>query len=76
LKAVTRASRQREKEETQSQQWHRFWWVRLPLPPQRPELISVLSYDCGGWLQPNTDGAAFIDKCTLGGNASDDFFWG
>ena len=30
----------------------------------------------GGRLQPNTDGAALIDKGTLGGNESDDILGG
>jgi hypothetical protein len=35
-------------------------------------LASVLPHDRGGRLQPNTDGAALVDKGTLGGNAPHD----
>jgi hypothetical protein len=39
-------------------------------------LVSVLPHNRSGRLQPNTDGAALVDKGTFGGNAPDDFFWG
>jgi hypothetical protein len=35
-------------------------------------LFSVLPYYCGGRLKPNADGAALVDKGTLGGNPPDD----
>jgi hypothetical protein len=35
-------------------------------------LASVLPHDRGGRFQPNTYGAALIDKDTLGGDAPDD----
>ena len=50
--------------------------TRLPLPPRRPELAPVLPHDRGGRFEPNTDGAALIDKGTLGGNAPDDILGG
>ena len=34
------------------------------------------AHDRGGRFQPNTDGAALIDKDTLGGNAPDDILGG
>jgi hypothetical protein len=40
------------------------------------ELVSVLPHDRGGRFQPNTYGAALIDKGTLGGDAPDDILGG
>jgi hypothetical protein len=34
-------------------------------------LISTMPDDCRGRFEPNTDGAALIDKGTLGGDARD-----
>ena len=62
--------------ESQSQQRQRFRWATLPLPPRRPELVAVLPHDRGYRFQANTDGAALIDKSTLGGDASDDILGG
>jgi len=39
-------------------------------------LVSVLPHDRGGRFEPNADGAALIDKDTLGGNAPDDILGG
>jgi hypothetical protein len=39
-------------------------------------LVSVLPHDRGGRFQPNTDGAALIDKGALGGNSLDDILGG
>jgi len=39
-------------------------------------LISILPHDRGGRFEPNADGAAIIDKGTLGGNAPDDILEG
>jgi hypothetical protein len=50
--------------------------TRLPLPPRRAELVSILPHDRGGRFEPNSDGAALIDKDTLGGNAPDDILRG
>ena len=50
--------------------------ARLSFPPRHPELVSILPHDRGGRFQPNADGAALIDKGTLGGNAPDDILGG
>jgi hypothetical protein len=39
-------------------------------------LVSELSHDRGGRFESNADGAALIDKGTLGGNAPDDILGG
>jgi hypothetical protein len=39
-------------------------------------LVSILSHDRGGRFEPNTDGAAIVDKGALGGNAPDDILGG
>jgi hypothetical protein len=39
-------------------------------------LVSVLPHDRSGRFEPNADGAALIDKGTLGGNAPDDILGG
>jgi len=65
-------SPERDEGETQSQQRRRFRRARPSLPPRRPELTSVLPHDRGDRFEPNADGAALIDKGTLGGNAPDD----
>jgi hypothetical protein len=42
----------------------------------RAEPVSILPHDRRGRLQPNTYGAALIDKGTLGGDAPDDILGG
>ena len=53
-----------------------FRRARLPLPPRCSELVSVLPHDRDGRFEPNADGAALIDKDTLGSNAPDDILGG
>lgn len=47
------------------------------LAPRRPaELLAVLVHDRGSGFQANTDGAALVDKGTLGGYPPDDILGG
>jgi hypothetical protein len=39
-------------------------------------LFSILPHDRGGRLEANTDGAALINECALGGNSPDDILRG
>jgi hypothetical protein len=39
-------------------------------------LLSVLPYNCAGRLKANADGAALVDKGTLGGNPPYDILGG
>jgi hypothetical protein len=41
-------------------------------PARRPELFSVLAYDRSRGFEADPDGAALVDKRTLGGDPPDD----
>jgi hypothetical protein len=59
-----------------SEERRRLGRPRPTLTPRRPELLSILPHDCGGWLKANADGATVVDKGTLGSYSPDDILGG